>query len=286
VSPGVGGAGPVVLALLLAPALGPSAGRLAAQEDFRAADLDRPIRVEDAFPARWREWEVELGVRGGLAERDSRLVAELGLETGLFLNTEVGLEVAGVIEDVSDPATAGAETGAAGGIEAVGAHLLYNFNRETWRWPAFAARIDVETPGTGEVGREEWAVSLGAIATRSFGRLRLHGNAGYAAAGPVDGDDYWRGGLAFDYPLGLFSHAVLGAVYVELPVHGGRTRAWLEAGSRWQLSNEAVLDLGIATRADEWEAGNANVELVIGLSRVFGIPGLIDVPPYPDPRID
>lgn len=249
-----------------------------AQEDFRAADLDRPILVEDAFPVKFREWELELGLRGALREAGSGAEGIAELKTGLFLNGQAGVEVELALEQSGDETVAG--------MESAGAHLLYNFNRETWSSPAFAARVDVRTPGAGDVGREEWAVRLKGIATRSFDRLRLHLNGGYEVAGAADGGDVWLAGVAFDYPIGLFSRAVLGDVFVELPVDAGPTRVWLEAGSRWQLTNLSVLDFGLATRLDEWERGEANVRLVLGFSRVFGIPGLVRVPPYPDPRIE
>lgn len=266
----------VVPPSVLPPFVGPAIA--AAQEDFRSADLDRPILVEDAFPVKLYEWEVELGLRGALREAGSAIEGIAELKTGLFLNGQAGLDLELGSEDL------GEETAA--GIESAGLHLLYNANRETWSWPAFAARVDVRTPGTGDLGREEWAARLKGIATRSFGRLRLHANGGYEAASAADGGDVWLAGLAFDYPIGLFSRAVMGDVFVELPADAGRTRAWLELGSRWQMTNESVLDLGLATRLDEWEEGRANIRLIVGLSRVFGIPGLVRAPPYPNPRIN
>lgn len=263
---------------LAAVSTGGIVGAVEAQEDYRNLDLSRPLLTEDAYPVKLREWEVELGSRGRLAEGGSGAEAVAELKTGLFLNTQAGLELEGVVEDGSD--------GAASGLESAGVHLLYNVNRETWSWPAFAVRIDARSPGVGEAGREDWSARFKGIATRSFGRTRVHVNAGYDVASRADGGDVWVAGLAFDYPVGLFSRAVMGDVFLEVPVDRGRTRVWLEAGTRWQLTNVSVLDLGLATRLDEWEAGRANVEVVVGLSRVFGIPGLVQVPPYPDPRID
>ena len=69
------------------------AAPLAAQEDFMSADLERPLLVEDAFPLKFREWEVELGLRGGPAETGSGLLGIAELKSGLFLNGEVGLEI-------------------------------------------------------------------------------------------------------------------------------------------------------------------------------------------------
>lgn len=265
---------PLFLALALTPV---PAQEAVAQEDFRSADPDRPLLTEDAFPLKLREWEVEAGLRGRLQEGRSGLEGILELKTGLFLNTQAGLDVEAAWEEMA----AGDEAG----IESAGGHLLYNFNRETRSWPAFAGRVDVRTPGTGDVGHQDWAARFKGIATRSFDRLRLHANGGYAVAGAEDGGDFWIAGLGFDYPIGLFSKTVLGDVFVEVPADGERARVWVEAGSRWQLTNLSVLDFGVATRADEWEDGNANVQLILGLSRVFGVSGLVRVPPYPDPLL-
>ncbi len=254
---------------------------LSAQEDFMSADLERPLLVEDAFPLKLREWEVEFGLRGGPAERGSGLLGMAELKSGFFLNGEAGLEIeAGVQGSGSESA------GSLSGIETVSAHLMYGISRETWSWPAFAGRIDVSTPGTGSFGREDWAVQFKGIATRSFGALRLHANGGYAVAGTADGDDFWLLGVALQYPIGLFSKAILGDVYAELPTAGGRARVWFDFGTRWQLANRTVFDFGVATRLDEWEAGNANVQFVVGISRMFGIPGLVRVSPEAAPRID
>ena len=263
---------------LAALGAGGAPGAVHAQEDFRNLDRGRPLFVEDAHPVKLREWEVELGTRGRWAEGGSEAEAVLELKTGPFLNTQVGLELEGIVEDDPD--------GTASGLESAGVHLLYNVSRETWGWPAFAVRLDARSPGAGEAGHEDWGARITGIATRSFGRTRLHANAGYEVASRADGDDAWVAGLAVDYPIGLFSRAVMGDVFVEVPVDRGSTRVWLEAGTRWQLTNVSVLDLGLATRLDEWEAGRANIEVVVGLSRVFGVPGLVDVPPYPEPRID
>ncbi len=266
-------------AIVLAVALSWSAGALAAQEDFRAADMDRPILVEDAQPAKFREWEVELGARGAVAEGSSSLLVIAEIKTGLFRNGQAGIEVEAGFEDSPGGRSATA------GLEALHGHLFYNVNREARGAPALSVRAEVGSPGAGSLGAEDWSAGLKGIATRSLGRLRLHANGGYTFASVVDGGDYWRVGVAFDYPIGLFSKAILGDIYAEIPVSEGGTRVWAELGTRWQVSNRSVLDFGIASRLDEWERGNANVELVIGVSRVFGVAGLVRVPRYPDPSI-
>ncbi|MDH3734705.1 MAG: hypothetical protein OEU54_14350, partial [Gemmatimonadota bacterium] len=156
---------------------------------------------------------------------------------------------------------------------------------ETPSFPAFALRAEAGTPGTGSLGREDWSTTIEGLLTRSFGRTRIHLNGGYGVLSAVDGGDFWTAGIGLDYPLGLFSRAILGALSAEIPVDAGRSRVWLEAGSRWQISNKSVLDIGLSTRLDEWDAGNANIELIIGLSRVFGVAGLTRAPPYPNPTI-
>ena len=251
---------------------------VAAQEDFRAAELDRPTRVEDAYPIKFREWEFQSGLRGSLGEGDRGLLGLLEFKTGLFRNGQMGVELEGGVERSS-------AHGTGGGIESAAAHVLYGLARETVSLPAVAVRLDASTPGAGAIAHDDWQFGVTGIATRSLGRLRLHGNGGYRMAGEADGGDYWRFGFGADYPLGLFSRAILADLYVEVPVSAGRARVWAEIGTRFQVGNWSVLDFGLATRLDEWDEGNANVEIVIGVSRSFGIPGLMRVPPYPNPTI-
>ena len=138
----------------------------------------------------------------------------------------------------------------------------------------------------GELSREDWAWGVDLLLTRSFSnRLRIHLNGGYVLASEVDGDDYWRGGIAFDIPVGFSSRLIMGDLYTEIPADTGPTRTWAELGTRVQITNLTVIDMGLATRLDEWNRGVANVRLVVGFSRVFGIGGLVRVPEYPNPRI-
>ena len=81
-------------------------------------------------------------------------------------------------------------------------------------------------------------------------------------------------------------HEVRGHQNHASSAQGGDASVWAEFGTRFQLSNSTVLDFGITSRLDQWTDGIANLGLVIGVSRVFGIAGLIKVPPYPNPRIN
>ncbi|MDX1660933.1 MAG: hypothetical protein R3326_04000 [Gemmatimonadota bacterium] len=262
--------------------LGALAPRAAsAQEAFRSADLDRPLRVEDANPIERGEWELESGLRAGFGE-DDRVEAVVELKTGPFWNTQVGVELHGGWERES----LGDEEEDHGGLESAGIHALIGFNRETWSWPAFSARVDVETPGAGGLGRDAWAASVKGIATRSFDRLRLHANGGYTVAEAADGGDFWRAGLALDYPIGLFSRTVMADVYAEIPTGEEDARVWTTIGTRWQWTNTTVLDFGVGGRVDRWVDGKADVEIVVGIGRALGWTGLLEVPPYPDPKLD
>jgi hypothetical protein len=202
----------------------------------------------------------------------------LEIKTGIARNLQVGLE--------AEPGWEREAGTSAAGIEAFGGHALYNITQEGRRAPAISLRADAWSPGVGERRMQDARARVRAILTRSHGRARVHVNGAYTWASASDGGDWWSGGLGFDYPIGLFSKAILGDVYVEAPAGGGTVRVWTEIGARFQLTNSTVFDFGLTSRIDEWADGAANVGLVVGLSRAFGIPGLVPVPRYPDPRID
>ena len=250
-----------------------------AQEDFRSLDAGRPLKVTDAFPKKYLEWEFQFGLQGGWTEGGRRsLGGLLGLETGLFRNFEIGAGLHLATEDD------GAST--INGLESLEVEALYNFKHEGWAWPAVAIQAGVEAPTGSDLSRKDWAWGVDLLLTRSFAsRLRIHVNGGYFVASAVDGDDYWRGGVAFDIPVGFSSRLIMGDVYTEVPVGTSPTRIWAELGTRVQVSNLTVIDIGLATQLDEWDRGAANIRLVVGFSRVFGIGGLVRVPEYPNPRI-
>ena len=261
----------VLLAHLWAPPLA------AAQEDFRNLDRGHPLRTEDAYPLPSGEWEVEAGLRGHLQDDASVANGAVELKTGVARNVEFGLELDGTFAGSADESAA---------IEGLGAHALYGLLRETWSWPGAGLRGEVGSPGIGDEGREGWTGAVDLLLTRSLGRLRLHANAGREWVAGVDGPDVWRVGIAADYPVGLFSRAVMADVYARLPDEGGRANVWLELGTRWQITNSTVFDLALGTRLDELTQGRGNVELGVGVSHAFGIPGLVSVAPYPHPGLD
>ena len=256
-----------------------SCRELIAQEDFRSLDAGRPLRVTDAYPKKYLEWEFQAGLQGGWTEGGRRsLEGSFESETGPFRNFEIGAGLQVATEDDG----AGTTTG----LEGLDVEALYNLKHEGWAWPAFAIQAGAEAPTGGDLSRDQWAWGVDLILTRSFSnRFRIHVNGGYVVASEVDGGDLWRGGVAFDIPMGFSSRLILGDVYAEIPVDTGPTRAWAELGTRVQISNLSVIDMGLATRLDEWNRGAANVTLTVGFSRMFGIGGLVRVPEYPNPRI-
>jgi len=250
-----------------------------AQEDFRSLDAGRPLKVTDAYPKKYLEWEFQFGLQGRWTEGGQRSYEGLlSLETGLFRNFEIGagLQVATEPDAVSTT----------NGIESLEFEALYNFRHEGWTWPAVAIQVGAEAPTGSDLSRKDWAWGADLLLTRSFAnRFRIHVNGGYALASEVDGDNYWRGGVAFDIPMGFSSRLIMGDLYAEIPADTGPTRTWAELGTRVQVTNLTVIDVGLTTRLDEWNRGLANVRLVVGFSRVFGFGGLVRVPEYPDPRI-
>ena len=256
-----------------------SGDTVSAQEDFRSLDTGRPLQVTDAFPKKYLEWEFQFGLQGGWTEGGSRsLMGLLELETGLFRNFEIGAGLQWVTEDDG--------TGTTTGLEALEVEALYNFKHDGWALPGLAIQAGVEAPTGGDLSREDWAWGVDLILTRSFSNpLRIHANGGYVVASEVDGGDYWRGGVAFDVPMGFSSRLIMGDLYAEVPVDTDPTRIWAEFGTRVQVTNLTVIDVGLATRLDQWDRGVGNVRLILGFSRVFGIGGLVRVPEYPNPRI-
>ena len=250
-----------------------------AQDDFRSLDGGRPLRVTDAYPKKYLEWEFQFGLQGGWAEEGANSVGgAFVLETGLFRNFEIGAGLQVAREDDGASATSG--------LESLQIQALYNLKHEGWTWPAVAIQAGAEAPGGSDLSREDWAWGADLLLTRSFANLlRVHVNAGYGVGSDVDGGDYWRGGVALDIPMGFSSRLIMGDVYAEIPVDTGPTRTWAELGTRIQVSNLTVIDVGLTTRLDEWNRGTGNIQLVLGVSRVFGIGGLVRVPEYPDPSI-
>ena len=67
---------------------------VSAQDDFRHVDESRPLRVEDAYPIKFQEWEWEIGTGARAAEGGAyELTSVLELKTGVARNLQLGFEI-------------------------------------------------------------------------------------------------------------------------------------------------------------------------------------------------
>ncbi|MDX1382871.1 MAG: hypothetical protein R3190_04450 [Thermoanaerobaculia bacterium] len=157
------------LAWLLAPAA-------VVASDHLNLEAGLPIAVEDAYPV----------PRGGIEvlarttwERSAAGRDELSLVPELDWGFAFGWEAA-----LAVPWQLG---GSEEGVDEVGVELLYNFNAESLRVPAFAVSFGGELPTSSE--RSSFVPEIGLIVTRTLGAAwhldRLHLNLGYRHDGNV-----------------------------------------------------------------------------------------------------
>jgi hypothetical protein len=241
-----------------------------AQIDYRNLDDDRPTRVEDAYPAERYAFEflIPYGVereRGGATLHAS----VLELEYGVIRNGQLGLKA----PFAALRAAGTTETGLSG-LRVFG---LYNFNTESRLLPALSLRTDVAFPVGGLAGSET-QVALKVIATRSWGRNRVHVNAAYRL-GPdgtpaaVEGLDRWWYGAAVDRTLFRQSVLVVGETYARKLADGAPVEVNASLGLRWQWRTTTVLDVGLARRLRR--AGGPDYAVTLGISNAFALAGLM-----------
>ena len=213
--------------------------------DHDNLDPNRPIGMEDAYAIPKGEIGMEGGVRfNDRREGRTRVKFHPQIIYGAFENTQI--EIQGDL--MSDPHTL------VGAAKSGDLHLgvLYNFNTETISLPAFAARVEVDLP-TG-VNSKGVDTQMTGILTRSFGRLRVHLNAGYTVLGSPQGQERsgaYRAVAAVSYPLGYptsFRDTLIASLYTrESDLRGQRNHSGVEIGLRHQLSSRLVLDGGLGT---------------------------------------
>lgn len=213
--------------------------------DHDNLDPNRPIGMEDAYAIP----KGEIGMEGGVRFNDRRegrtlVTFQPQIIYGAFYNTQI--EIQGDL--MSDPNTL------VGAAKSGDLHLglLYNFNTETISLPAFAARVGVDLP-TG-VNSKGVDTQMTGILTRSFGRLRVHLNAGYTILGSPQGQERsgtYRAVAAVSYPLGYptsFRDTLIASLYTrESDLRGQRNHSGIEIGIRHQLTSRVVLDGGLGT---------------------------------------
>ena len=252
------------------------AGDLFAQDGWYHVDTDHPLRVEDAYALKFNEWEWQLGSEGALGNA-TEVAAVLELKTGLWWNLQVGAE--------AHLESARHDGSRAGGLEEISAHVLYNLNREGLRAPAIALRVDAHLPGAGEVGRSEVGARTALLVTRTLGAQRTHFNVARRFEDLAETDDTWELGLGVERAIGLSGRSLLVDVFAEVPVSEGRTRAWLDLGSRIQVTRRSVLAVGLFTRLDRIGPEEARAGLRIGWTRSFGLSWLTRTPDYREPAL-
>ena len=164
--------------------------------DHRNLDADLAVTVEDAYPVKFREPSFHGGWHG-----DGALIE---LEYGLARNWQLNL---------------GERPG-----------LLFNFNTETLRIPAFALKVEGDV-STGDV-------SWKGIVTRSFGRNRIHLNAGTGR------EHRWETVAGWDRPIAQQTILVADIVARD------REPGAIEIGVRHQVTPRQVWSAGVGVERD------------------------------------
>lgn len=246
----------------------PSGAR--AQIDYRNLDDDRPTLIEDAYPierfafeflAPWRFSRDRLG--GTL----HAFTPELAY--GILRSAHLGLKL--------PIAGATAANGRDWGLSGLRLFALYNFNTESRLLPALSLRSDVTFP-VGSLAGAGTRVSVKGIATRSWGRTRVHLNAAYTfgkdrALGVAEAANKWWYGAAVDRTLYRRSLLLIGEVYALRSVSIDPVQVNASIGLRAQLTPYLVFDAGIGRRLKQ--AAGPDLELTAGFSRAFAIPGFM-----------
>ncbi len=245
------------------------AAPLAAQIDYRNLDDDRPTRVEDAYPAERYAFELLIPYavereRGGATVHAS----VLELEYGILPNAQIGFKAPFAAVHSGGTTTTG--------LSGLRVFALYNFNTESLVLPAFSFRTDVTLPA-GSLAGSVTHVTVKGIATRSFGRTRLHLNGAHrfgpdGTPAAVEAAERWWYGAALDRTLFRQSVLLVGEVYALRLVRGSPTEVNASLGLRWQWRPTAVIDLGVARRLRQ---NGPDYAITFGISNAFAILGLM-----------
>ena len=243
---------------------------LAAQIDYRNLDDHRPVRTEDAYPIERYAFEVQLpyGYENGLGAEEVHIVAP-EISYGVLGNTQVGLRL-----PVAAVHFAGATDWGLAGPRLFG---LYNFNTDGRRLPALAVRADLSLP-LGDFGGDDPQITLEGIATRGWGRTRLHFNGsvtlGDAADRPaIEAEPRWALSLAADYTFIRQSLLLVGELALLEAAPEEPTELGVAFGARYQLTPTIVFDAGVSRRLSA-DAG-PDLGLTLGFSHAFAIAGLL-----------
>ena len=234
--------------------------------DHANLDEGRPLRFEDAYPVAHGEKVFEAGVGASFErKRDDRVFLGFDALYGVLPNTQIGLGTS----FSSDPhQVEGQEKSGDLRLSA-----LYNFNQETLDLPAFALKGQANFPtGVDSAGAD---LGFTGIATKSFGRLGLHLNAGYTflsgeEAGERDGQ--YKVALGTSYPLGAPQNTrttVLADLFTQQSTLKGDDNVYgAEAGVRYQLGTQSAVDIGVGSEFSG-PAQRSSLYLTAGISYSF-----------------
>jgi hypothetical protein len=228
---------------------------------------ERPITVEDATPIPYRaisaglDWTYNVR-RGGLNDQ--------GPGWSLLYGATRGVEVGAAQRYVTRPGRNALRGISSGDLEI---HALYSVLDETARRPAIAARVGLAFPtGLDSRGTD---LQLGALVTRSFDSLRLHGNFRWTRLGdtiPTERSDRIEGGIAVDFLAsgpGRTDTLIVGDVTVRTsPVKLGDAIVNVEVGARQRVGVQTIVFAGLGTEiSDQPDRPRALVR--VGISHVF-----------------
>ena len=254
------------------PRLWALAGLLVAASPLHAQFLsnlepERPIAVEDATPIPYRaisagvDWTYNVR-RGGLNDQ--------GPGWSLLYGATRGLEVGAAQRYVTRPGRNALRGMSSGDLES---HALYGVLDETARRPAIAARVGLVFPtGLDSRGTD---LQLGALVTRSFDSLRLHGNFRWTRLGdtiPTERSDRIEGGIAVDFLAsgpGRTDTLIVGDVTVRTsPVKLGDAIVNVEVGARQRVGVQTIVFGGLGTEISD-QPDRPRVLVRVGISHVF-----------------
>jgi hypothetical protein len=243
---------------------------LEAQIDYRNLDDHRPVRTEDAYPIERYAFELLVPYEyenEPAGEALHEVTPELAY--GVLPNTQIGLKLPLAAVNGTD----GTDWGFAGPR----LFALHNFNTEGPALPALALRADAALP-LGDLAGDNVQLTLKGIATRSWGRTRMHLNGGVTLGGEagrpeVGGEPTWSVSVAADRTVLRQSLLLIGELAVLEAASSAPTEVTAGLGIRYQLTPTLVLDAGVSRRLVE-EAG-PDLGLTFGLSHAFALAGLM-----------
>jgi hypothetical protein len=243
-----------------------------AQIDYRNLDDHRPVRTEDAYPIERYAFELLLPYvyeNGPGGEQVHLFTPELGY--GVLANTQVGLKLPLAVLDQP--------TDTDWGFAGPRLFGLYNLNTEGRRAPGLALRADLALP-LGNLAGDDPQLTIKAIATRSWGRTRLHLNGALTVGNPTrrpvaEAEPSWALSIAGDLTLLRQSLLLVGELGALEAGSGQPTQGTAALGFRSQLTPTLVLDAGVSRRL--LTDTGPDLGLTLGFSHAFALAGLMRV---------